>query len=62
MNAIHYLGCEYSPPRVTFAANNKRYTYDLPSPKALDTIEFLIRKVSVAKAFVHAIRVGRLSQ
>ena len=61
MNTITYLGYTNSPPTISFAASGKRYTYDLPSPKALDTILFLIRTVTAARGFVFAKRIGRLA-
>lgn len=58
---ITYLGHTITPaPAITFAASGRRYTYKLPHTGALESILYMLRRVTVGKAFAHAKRIGRL--
>lgn len=64
MPDIIYIGHSQYPDEqsIAFVVGSKRYTYALPNPASLDTILYLIRKVSIGKAFALAKRIGRLVQ
>lgn len=61
MSKIVYYGHVFEDqPRITFNVDNKRYEYILPNKSALESITYLIRKVSIGKAFAQTKRIGKL--
>lgn len=63
MSKIVYLAHTERPEQtVTFSVNGTRYSYKFPIPPQLEGTLYLIRKVSIGKAFAYAKRVGKLME
>lgn len=57
---LYYLGHNATDHTLTFAYGTRRYEYQMPNPQACEDVIYIIRKVSIGKAFALAKRRGKL--